>query len=100
MNKSVVRNLVLVWLAWVLIVIGFQALATARFQPQRPDQAQKWTVYFTGPGYQQGHIYLLDPFMNDQVAWDSEYYLGTAIGGYDNPNIPHLASDGTSFPTI
>ncbi len=42
MNKIAVRNIVLIWLAWVLIVIGFQALASARFQPQWPDMTQ-WT---------------------------------------------------------
>lgn len=90
MNKTAFRNIVLIWLAWVLIVIGFQALATARFQPQWPDRAQEWVRDFTTKKYQQGHAYLLDPFMNDQVAWDSEYYLGTATGGYDDPRIPHL----------
>jgi hypothetical protein len=96
MNKIAFRNIFLIWLAWVLIVIGFQALATARFQPQWPDRAQEWTEEFTAPSkkYQQGHAYLLDPFMNDQVAWDSEYYLGTATGGYDDPRIPHLTGRG------
>src|SRR5512142_2158598 len=97
MNKIAFRNIFLIWLAWVLIVIGFQALATARFQPQWPDHAQEWTEEYTVPSkYQKGRIYLLDPFMNNQVAWDSEYYLGTAIGGYDDPHIPHLTSHGTT----
>ena len=82
------RNIVLLWLAWVLIVIGFQALATARLQPQRPDMM----MWFPGDPtdenfYQKGHPYLLDPFMNNQVWVDSEFYLGIAIGGYDNPCI-------------
>ena len=67
-------------------MIGFQALSTARLLPQWPDRAQQWTEEFTSRKYQQGHVYLLDPFMNDQVAWDSEYYLGTATGGYDDPH--------------
>ncbi len=92
------RNLIILWLAWALIVIGFQALATARFQPQWPDRAQDWTTRSTGPGYQQGHIYLLDPFMNAQVAWDSEYYLGIAIGGYNDPHIPFLTNTGVTIP--
>jgi hypothetical protein len=100
MNKIVIRNLVLIWLAWVLIVIGFQALATARFQPQWPDRAQEWTFYFTGQGYQQGHIYVLDPFMNDQVAWDSEYYIGTAIGGYDDPHVAHWTKNWMPIPPV
>ncbi|HVN16824.1 MAG TPA: hypothetical protein VMT73_13860 [Anaerolineales bacterium] len=94
MNKVSLRNIILIWLAWVFIVIGFQALATARFQVQWPDRAQQWTEDFTGPNYQKGHVYLTDPFMNDQVAWDSEYYLGIATGGYNDPYTPHLTPFG------
>ena len=81
MTKKVFRNIVLIWLAWALILIGFQALATGRFKPQFPDRAQVWTEAATGRGYQLKHPFLLDPFMNNQVAWDSEYYLGIATGG-------------------
>jgi len=88
------RNIVFIWLAWVLTVIGFQALSTARIVPEYPDRAQGWTTLSTGPGYQEGHIYLLEPFLNDQAAWDSEYYLAIALGGYDNPNAPYLTPDG------
>jgi hypothetical protein len=84
------RIIVLTWLAWAIIVIAFQALATARLVPQYPDRALEWTTKFTGNGYQEDHVYLLEPFMNDQVAWDSEYYLSIAIGGYDDPRSPHL----------
>jgi hypothetical protein len=97
MTKTTFRNIVLIWLAWALIVIGFQALATARLAPVFPDRAQEWTTTFTVPStYQKGHPFLLDPFMNNQVAWDSEYYLGIAIGGYDDPRIPHLTPFGTT----
>lgn len=93
-----IRNIVLIWLAWVLIVIGFQALATARFQPLWPDHAQQWTQDFTAPAaYQVGHPYLLEPFMNNQVAWDSEYYLGIAIGGYEDPCIPAIPPTGKAI---
>src|SRR5512138_928241 len=85
MNMKSARTIVLIWLAWVLIVIAFQALATARIAPKYPDNAQEWTTKFTGEGYQDGHVYLLEPFMNHQVAWDSEYYLAIAVGGYDDP---------------
>ena len=89
------RLIVLLWLAWAIIVISFQALATARLVPKFPDRALEWTTRFTGDGYQQDHIYLLDPFMNDQVAWDSEYYLSIAVGGYDDPRSPHLTPQGS-----
>jgi len=88
------RLIVLLWLAWTLIVIVFQALATSRIVPKFPDLALEWTKDFTDAGYQLDHVYLLDPFMNDQVAWDSEYYLSIAVGGYDDPRSPHLTPQG------
>lgn len=98
MKKILFRFILPLWLAWVLIVIAFQALATARFLPQWPDRAQEWTEQSTGSQYQQGHVYLLDPFMNDQVAWDSEYYLGIATGGYKDLRIPTLTISGNTIP--
>ena len=88
------RVIVLIWLAWAVIVIAFQSLATARLVPEYPDRAQEWTEKSTGAGYQQGHVYLLEPFMNNQAAWDSEYYLAIAVGGYDDPRSPHLTPQG------
>ena len=79
------RIIVLTWLAWGVIVIAFQAWVGARVTPQWPDRSLSWTTDFTGTDYQQGQKYLLEPFMNDQVAWDSEYYLAIAVGGYDDP---------------
>jgi Gpi18-like mannosyltransferase len=93
MPKSV-RVIVYLWLSWAVILISFQSWATARMQLVYPDRAQQWTENYTGPGYQQGHIYLLEPFMNRQVAWDSEYYLSIAVGGYDDPRSPHLTPQG------
>lgn len=94
------RTIILIWLAWALIVIGFQAWGTARIDPKYPDRAQEWTTEFTEEGYQTGHVYLLEPFMNNQVAWDSEYYLAIAIGGYDDPRSPHLTPTGVSTSVV
>jgi hypothetical protein len=88
------RLIVFMWLAWAVIVIIFQAWATARIVPRFPDLALDWTEKFTDTGYQLDHVYLLDPFMNDQVAWDSEYYLSIAVGGYDDPRSPHYTPQG------
>ena len=92
-----VRAIIFFWLAWVIIVIAFQAWAKARVELKYPDRALDWTTRFTDGGYQQGHVYLLDPFMNNQVAWDSEYYLSIAVGGYDDPRAPHLTPAGISM---
>lgn len=94
------RIIVSIWLAWVIIVIVFQAWATARIDPKYPDRAQDWTSRFTNEGYQDGHVYLLEPFLNHQVAWDSEYYLAIATGGYDNPRSPHLTARGVTTTVV
>jgi hypothetical protein len=95
-----IRTIVFLWLAWAIIVLGFQAWATARLDLEYPDRAQDWTSRFTNEGYQLGRVYLLEPFMNNQVAWDSEYYLAIAIGGYDNPYSPHLTPSGVTTTIV
>ena len=91
------RTIVFIWLAWAVILIAFQALATARLEPQFPDRAQEWTEDETASkNYQTGRPFLLEPFMNNQVAWDSEYYLAIAVGGYDDPRAPYLTPQGVS----
>ena len=95
MNKNSVRTIIAIWLAWALIVVGLQAWAVARFKPQWPDMAQEWTQKFTGPDYQKDRPYLLDPLLNHQVAWDSEYYLAIAVEGYDTPNVPYASGAGS-----
>jgi hypothetical protein len=94
------RTIILIWLAWTIIVLSFQAWSTARIDPKYPDRAQEWTTEFTEEGYQDGHVYLLEPFLNHQVAWDSEYYLAIAVGGYDDPKSPHLTPFGISTTVV
>ncbi len=79
------RIIFFTWLGWAILVIAFQAWADARLIIKWPDNAVLWTTNETGAGYQKGQKYLLEPFMNHQVAWDSEYYLAIAVGGYDDP---------------
>jgi len=92
-----IRTIILIWLAWAILVIGFQAWTVARLVPRFPDYGLTWTVTETGPGYQQNQPYLLEPFMNQQVAWDSEYYLAIAIGGYNDPATDLVGSPGHQF---
>jgi hypothetical protein len=85
MTKTNVRNIVLFWLAWVIIILGFQWIVTTRLGVERPDLAVPWTNTETLRFSNKGKVYLLEPLMNRQVAWDSEYYVGIAAGGYDDP---------------
>lgn len=84
-NNSLVKNLVLIWLGWWVILYGFQWMVTSRLDIGRPDFAVPWTPSETQRFSNRGKIYLIEPFMNQLVAWDSEYYLGIAVGGYEDP---------------
>ena len=85
------HKILLIWLAWAIIIIGFQNLVNARFQPNHPDNALSWTGDSTNANSNKGKIYLVEPFLNTQVAWDSEYYLSIATVGYDDPAIAGIA---------
>ena len=89
------RNLILLWLAWFALLYGFQWLVTTRLQVKQPDKAVSWSANETMPSSNDGKIYLLDPFMNRQVAWDSEYYVGVAVGGYDDPEAGSVRNPST-----
>ena len=84
MKKS--GQIILLWLVWAILLMGFQQLVGNRFQPKRPDGALSWTLGETGRTSQKDQKYLNEPFMNEAVAWDSEYYLSIAVGGYDDPD--------------
>ncbi len=94
------RTLLPLWLGWFLILYGFQALTQARFEMSRPDFAVPWSEFETKADSNKGKIYLLEPFMNAQVAWDSEYYLGIAVGGYDDPAAGKVTTQASSTPVI
>jgi len=98
-RKTSLRNLVLLWFFWALIILAFQGIVNARYQPNRPDYATEWTQYETAKNSQKGKDFLTEPFMNFQVAWDSEFYLGIAVGGYDDPRITTgQLRNGTQIP--
>lgn len=100
MTKTAVYNIVFLWLAWLLIILGFQWVVTTRLEIQHPDLAIFWTESETRPSSNKGKIYLLEPFMNRQVAWDSEYYVGIAVGGYDDPAAGTVVNPGTGEEVI
>jgi hypothetical protein len=92
-NNSSLRSLVLIWLGWAVVLLAFQHWVGARLELKRPDRVLFWTAGETEANSQNGKPTLLDPFMNEHVAWDSEYYLSIAIAGYDDPNVEGVASD-------
>ncbi len=78
-------TLVWIWLLWAVIVLGFQWVVPLRLTLSRPDNVLQWTGRETERGAQSNKPYLMEPFLNGQVSWDSEYYLSIAVHGYDDP---------------
>jgi hypothetical protein len=85
MNRKSLGTLILIWLGWFLALYFFQWMVLTRYEPQRPDTAVSWSQYLTDADSETRSVYLMEPFLNNQTAWDSEYYLGIAVGGYDDP---------------
>jgi hypothetical protein len=86
-----VTRILLLWAAWLAIICAFQIVVDARFQPAKPDSVLAWTPRETGAGYPVAagpncRPLLADANMNEHVAYDSEYYIAIATGGYDDPN--------------
>ena len=77
------RTIVAIWALWAVILVGFQASAVERVRLVRPDAAVSWSANETQSYSNNGKVYLLEPLLNQQVAWDSEYYVGIAADGYD-----------------
>ncbi len=100
MTKTTVYNIVLLWLAWVVIILSFQWIVTTRLGIRHPDLAVSWTKSQTMSFSNKGKIYLLEPFMNRQVAWDSEYYVGIAVGGYNDPKAGAVINPETGQKVI
>ena len=79
-----VRNILLIWLGWFVVLFGIQTVVPMRLNLKRPDQAVAWSAQETTLANKKNNPLLADPFMNEQVAWDSEYYLSIALYGYDD----------------
>lgn len=97
MNTRTLRTIVLIWLAWSVILIGYMQLVQMRYEPDRPDFSLSWTGDWTNRNSQRGKPYLLDPFLNTQVSWDSEFYLSVATVGYDDPAVQLVRTEHGDF---
>lgn len=88
------QTLTAIWLAWAAAILLFQAVAPMRFDIARPDRALGWTPSETRANSQNDKPYLVEPFLNAQVSWDSEFYLSIATTGYDDPLVRAVKADG------
>jgi hypothetical protein len=95
-SKKSLRTLILIWLAWATILITFQNLVPLRLSLRKPDFVLEWTPGETDVHSQDDKPYLLEPFLNEHVSWDSEYYLSIAVGGYEDPVMRRIPIRGTN----
>ncbi len=89
------KTLAVIWVVWVGIILAYQSLTAARVRLERPDNVLSWSARLTDEGSQANKPYLIHPFMNNQVAWDSEYYLSIAVYGYGDPQVSQGTIRGT-----
>ena len=85
--KNSLLTLMFIWLAWAVIIVTYQEYVPGRFTLNPPDNALSWTHSETLPGSQKDKIFLMEPFLNTHVAWDSEYYLAIAKDGYNSAGV-------------
>jgi len=79
------RRVVVVWLGWAAIMLGYQGFVLARFDLVRPDNVLPWTGSWTNADAARRHPYLVSPLMKGHSAWDSEFYISIALNGYEDP---------------
>lgn len=87
LKVSPYRTLFAIWLGWLLVLLGYQAVVQARFDLARPDNVLNWTPSETQANSENDQPYLIEPFMNAQVSWDSEFYLAIANEGYSPQDV-------------
>lgn len=97
MTLRAIRGITLIWLAWSVILIGYMHFAYIRYDPSRPDNSLVWTASETNRRSLLDKPYLLEPFLNTQVAWDSEFYLSIATVGYDDPDVRVVQAGGEGY---
>ena len=74
------RTLIIVWLAWAFILLGFQALTSARFQPQRPDLALDWLRTETLADSHKDKTYLFPSGFFLAQVYTEGLFVGAAFG--------------------
>lgn len=93
MNINSLKNIIIIWFAWICAIFIFQNIIICRFNLEKPDRLFKWTEEQTSKLDALKEPILNDPFLNTHVSWDSKYYLSIAINGYDDRNIRTVSSN-------
>ena len=90
--NALTRKIIFAWLAWAVLLCVYQEMVVARYGVARPDFAVFWTPTETMSDSQNNKPYLMDPFLNTHVSWDSEFYLQQAVGSYSDTRVRQIDS--------
>lgn len=85
----------LFWLVWASLLNGFQVFTTRRLALARPDPVLDRTAQFSNQAFLDSLPALggfWEYYSDPHVAWDSNYYLSIATGGYEDPHMPVLTT--------
>lgn len=93
------RSVFLLWFCWCVVVLSFQVFSSHRIKLFSPDLVLPWTKFETmnSDDISKQYPYINNPFMNNQIAWDSEFYLSIATAGYDDPVVPQVRDGNNSI---
>jgi hypothetical protein len=90
------RTILLIWLGWTVLMIGFQGWVLTRFDLDRPDTVFDWTQSWTNDDSAARHPYLQNPVLSGHAAWDSEFFISIALHGYEDPAMRAAAPSSTA----
>jgi hypothetical protein len=79
------QRIALIWVLWSILIIIYMQFASTRLVSTHANNEE--SIAIQGTNYYSTQPYLNEPFLNSQVAWDSEFYLSVATIGYDDENV-------------
>ncbi|HEY1751172.1 MAG TPA: mannosyltransferase family protein [Caulobacteraceae bacterium] len=94
-SQGWVRRVVLVWLGWAVLLVGYQGWVQDRFDLKRPDNVFDWTGSWSSGASAARHPYLRSPLLKGHAAWDSEFYISIALHGYEDPQMRAASPNST-----
>ncbi len=92
--NAMTRKIILLWLCWAAIIFVYQEMVPARFDIVRPDYAVPWTYSETLKTSQMDKPFLIEPFLNTHVSWDSEFYVQQTVSSQDDDRVRKFPGPG------
>ncbi|MFZ5376367.1 MAG: hypothetical protein ACOZAN_01710 [Patescibacteria group bacterium] len=88
LDKKTFFNLIILWFCWIVLIFVFQKFVSIKLEISGIDDTFNWTREYSinpNPGF-----FLQNTFLDNQIAWDSEFYLAIAKEGYKTDKIREI----------